>query len=54
MNVSGLPYLLIHSSEFNQEITLPLWLENMPEFIQLVEQQAGSHHPLVQALREAT
>jgi hypothetical protein len=54
MNVGGLPYLSIHSSKLKQEITLPLWLENMPEFIQLVEQQAGSHHQLVRALREAT
>jgi hypothetical protein len=54
MNMYGLRYILVHAPALNQPITIPTFLEDMPEFIHIVESQAGNNHMLVHALHEAT
>jgi hypothetical protein len=47
----GLRYLLISVPLRAESITLPLFLENMPEFIAAVEQYAGRDNALARGLR---
>ncbi|WP_298581448.1 hypothetical protein [uncultured Luteimonas sp.] len=50
----GLSYLFIWSDHLPQSITLPLWLHNMNNFVDLAEREAGCNNLLVAALRDAT
>lgn len=46
----GLRYLQVAAINLRRPITVPLWLEDMPGFLQAVERYAGQHHPLTRAL----
>lgn len=46
----GLPYLQVSAINLRRPITIPLWLEDMPRFLEAVERYAGQHHPLTRAL----
>ena len=47
----GLAYLTFQVEGRFAPVTLPLWLENMPEFVRQVERQAGRDHVLVTTLK---
>ena len=54
LNVYGLRYITIGCSALAQPITIPTFLEGMPEFIGIVEAHLGAEHVFTQALRQAT
>ena len=48
--VLGLPYLRIHCEDGGSPLWLPLFLDDMPRFADLVFSYAGAEHPLAVAL----
>lgn len=46
----GFPYLLVWTTKTRLKLWLPLFLREMPEFVERVEEFAGHDHPLYQAL----
>lgn len=48
----GLPSLRVYSKETRLVLWLPLFLNDFPRFVELVEQYAGSNHPLTVAVRQ--
>lgn len=48
--VPGLPYLVVKTDRTRFRLWLPLFLREMSEFVERVEQFAGHDHPLYQAL----
>jgi len=49
----GLRYLQLSAKHLRRPVTVPLWLEDMPRFLQAVERYAGQDHPLTRALKSA-
>lgn len=49
----GLPYVYVTISSSERPLTVPLWLEDMPQFVKAVECCAGSSNPLTRALSSA-
>jgi hypothetical protein len=49
-NLPGMPYLLVRTDRTRLKLWLPLFLREMPEFVEKVEQFAGQDHVLYQAL----
>lgn len=54
LNVYGLQYIAIGSPAYTHSITVPTFLDGMPEFIEIVEAHLGAEHDFTQALRHAT
>ena len=54
LNVYGLRYIAVGSPALSQPVTIPTFLDGMPEFIGIVEAHLGAEHVFTQALRQAT
>jgi hypothetical protein len=50
LHLPGFPYLLVTTDRSRLKLWLPLFLRDMPEFAEKVEQFAGADHVLYQAL----
>jgi hypothetical protein len=50
----GLRYILVHIPKLSQPIAIPVFLEDLPDFVQLVESLVGSNHRLALALNKIT
>ena len=48
----GLRYVLVHIPALSQPIAIPVFLEDLTDFIQLVESLVGSNHRLALALNK--
>ena len=49
-SMSGIPYIFIYVGRLSQPLTLPVWLRNMQQFRDHVENYAGPNHPLTKVL----
>jgi hypothetical protein len=54
LNVYGLRYITVGSPALTRPITIPTFLDGMPEFIGIVEAHLGAEHVFTQALHQAT